>query len=218
MSTVTVLSGPERRRRWSGQKKARIVEESLRPGAAVTEVARRHDVHPNLLHYWRRQVRQAAGRKVSFLPVAISTEKKRAAAGGSIEIELGDGVRVRIDALFAIERDSNGSSPTERRRVRQERSKPLVETLASWLREQHAKVSPNGKTGKAIAYSLNAWEALCRFLDDGRLCMSNNAAERAMRPLATGRRNWTAAAINTAASGSVSGMNASLPPFCCATA
>jgi transposase len=52
-------------------------------------------------------------------------------------------------------------------------------------------VSPNGKTGKAIAYSLNAWEALCRFLDDGRLCMSNNAAERAMRPLATGRRNWT---------------------------
>ena len=97
----------------------------------------------------------------------------------------------RIDALFAIERDINGSSPTERRRVRQERSKPLVEALGSWLREQHAKVSPNGKTAKAIAYSLNAWEALCRFLDDGRLCMSNNAAERAMRPLATGRRNWT---------------------------
>ncbi len=47
------------------------------------------------------------------------------------------------------------------------------------------------KTGKAIAYSLNAWDALVRFLDDGRLCMSNNAAERAMRPVATGRRNWT---------------------------
>jgi transposase len=97
----------------------------------------------------------------------------------------------RIDALFAIEREINGLLPTERRRVRQERSKPLVEALGSWLREQHAMVSPNGKTGKAIAYSLNAWEALCRFLDDGRLCMSNNAAERAMRPLATGRRNWT---------------------------
>jgi transposase len=53
------------------------------------------------------------------------------------------------------------------------------------------KVSPNGKTGKAVAYSLNCWDALIRFLDDGRLCMSNNAAERAMRPLASGRRNWT---------------------------
>src|SRR5262249_55857111 len=97
----------------------------------------------------------------------------------------------RIDALFAIEREINGSLPTERRRVRQERSKPLVEALGSWLREQHAMVSPNGKTGKTIAYSLNAWKALCRSLDAGRLCMSNNAAERAMRPLATGRRNWT---------------------------
>ena len=97
----------------------------------------------------------------------------------------------RIDALFAIEREINGASPTERLRVRQERSKLLVEAFGHWLREQHAKVSPNGKTAKAIAYSLNAWEALGRFLDDGRLCMSNNAAERAMRPIATGRRNWT---------------------------
>ena len=97
----------------------------------------------------------------------------------------------RIDALFAIEREINGSSPQVRQRVRQERSKPLVDALGAWLREQHAKVSPNGKTGKAIAYSLNCWDALIRFLEDGRLCMSNNAAERAMRPLATGRRNWT---------------------------
>ena len=53
------------------------------------------------------------------------------------------------------------------------------------------RVSPGSKIGKAIAYSLNLWDALVRFLDDGRLCMSNNAAERAMRPVATGRRNWT---------------------------
>lgn len=97
----------------------------------------------------------------------------------------------RIDALFAIEREINGLAPVERQRLRQERSKPLAEALATWLREQYPKVSPNGKTAKAIAYSLNAWDALGRFLDDGRLCMSNNAAERAMRPLATGRRNWT---------------------------
>ena len=97
----------------------------------------------------------------------------------------------RIDALFAIEREINGLSSAERRHVRQQRSKPLVDALAAWLPDQYAKVSPNGKVGKAIAYSLNAWDALVRFLDDGRLCMSNNAAERAMRPIATGRRNWT---------------------------
>ena len=97
----------------------------------------------------------------------------------------------RIDALFAIEREINGLPPSERRCVRQDRSKPLVDALGAWLRGQHTRVSPNGKTAKAIAYSLNAWDALVRFLDDGRLCMSNNAAERAMRPVATGRRNWT---------------------------
>jgi transposase len=97
----------------------------------------------------------------------------------------------RIDALFAIEREINGAVPVERQRVRQERSKPLVDELGCWLREQYVRVSPNGKIGKAIAYSLNCWDALVRFLDDGRLCISNNAAERAMRPVATGRRNWT---------------------------
>ena len=70
-------------------------------------------------------------------------------------------------------------------------SKPLVDALAAWLPDQYAKVSPNGKVGKAIAYSLNAWDALVRFLDDGRLCMTNNAAERALRCIAVGRNNWT---------------------------
>jgi len=97
----------------------------------------------------------------------------------------------RIDALFAIEREINGKSAAERWKVRQERSRPLVEALGLWLREQHAKLSPSSKTGQAIAYSLNAWDALRRFLDDGRLCMSNNAAERALRCVAVGRRNWT---------------------------
>jgi hypothetical protein len=83
----------------------------------------------------------------------------------------------RIDALFSIEREINGSPPQERRHVRQERSKLLVEAFGRWLRKHYGKVSPNGKTGKAIAYSLNCWDALVRFLDDGRLCMSNNAAE-----------------------------------------
>jgi transposase len=97
----------------------------------------------------------------------------------------------RIDALFVIERDINGLPPQQRQSARRERSRPLVEELGTWLREQYAKLSPNSQVGKAIAYSLNCWPALMRFLDDGRLCISNNAAERALRGIAVGRRNWT---------------------------
>jgi transposase len=97
----------------------------------------------------------------------------------------------RIDALFAIEREINGVMPQERVRVRHERSRLLVIELESWLREQRARVSRNSDTGKAIDYSLKRWAALTRFLDDGRLCMSNNAAERELRTVAVGRRNWT---------------------------
>jgi transposase len=97
----------------------------------------------------------------------------------------------RIDALFAIEREINGLSPVERRKVRQERSRPRVEALGTWLRQQYARLSPNNQVAKAIAYSLNCWDGLVRFLDDGRLCMTNNAAERALRCIAVGRHNWT---------------------------
>lgn len=97
----------------------------------------------------------------------------------------------RIDALFAIECEINGKTPDERRTVRQARSKPLIEALETWLRERRAKLSSKNDTAKAIDYSLKRWRAFTRFLDDGRLCMSNNAAERAVRGIAVGRRNWT---------------------------
>ncbi len=97
----------------------------------------------------------------------------------------------RIDALFAIERGINGVTPLQRVRVRNEHSRPLVGELETWLRGQRAKLSSKNETAKAIDYSLKRWTALTRFLDDGRLCMSNNAAERALRGIAVGRRNWT---------------------------
>ena len=97
----------------------------------------------------------------------------------------------RIDALFAIEREINGLTPPQRVGVRTERSRPFVTVLESWLREQRARVSKNSDIGKAIDYSLKRWTALTRFLDDGRLCMTNNAAERELRAIAVGRRNWT---------------------------
>lgn len=75
--------------------------------------------------------------------------------------------------------------------MRQERSRPLIVELEAWLREQRAKLSSNNDTTKAINYCLSRWDAFSRFLDDGRLCMSNNAAERELRAVAVGRRNWT---------------------------
>ena len=97
----------------------------------------------------------------------------------------------RIDALFAIEREINGMKPQERVRVRNERSRPLVGALETWLRDRRAKLSGKSETAKAIDYSRKRWSAFIRFLDDGRLCMSNNAAERAVRCIAVGRKNWT---------------------------
>lgn len=97
MSSVTVLSGPERRRRWSRDQRARIVEESLRPGAIVVEVSRRHDVHPSLVHAWRREARRSTDSGLSFVPVTVAAEQKPVLAGCVIEIDLGKGVRVRVD-------------------------------------------------------------------------------------------------------------------------
>ena len=97
----------------------------------------------------------------------------------------------RIDELFAIERELNGKPAGERLAVREEWAKPLVIELETWLRIQHARVSRKSEIGKALAYALNHWTALTRFLGDGRICLSNNAAERALRGIAVGRRNWT---------------------------
>ena len=97
----------------------------------------------------------------------------------------------RIDELFAIEREINGRPPNERRAVRQECSKPLVGSYEKWLREERRKLSSKNPAAKAMDYSLKRWPAFARFLDDGRICMSNNAAERAVRGVAVGRKNWT---------------------------
>jgi transposase len=97
----------------------------------------------------------------------------------------------RIDELFAIEREINGQTPSQRLSVRRERSKPLVEGLERWMRSERRKLSAKNPLAKAMAYMLNHWQAFTRFLDDGRICMTNNAAERALRGIAVGRRNWT---------------------------
>ena len=96
----------------------------------------------------------------------------------------------RIDALFEIERGINGETPERRRAVRQELSAPLVANLEAWMREQRAKLSQRNDVAKAMDYMLKRWSAFTRFLDDGRICLSNNAAERALRGIALGRKSW----------------------------
>ena len=97
----------------------------------------------------------------------------------------------RIDALFAIEREINGQSKDDRRTVRQQRSRSLVDDLETWMRAERKKLSSKSPVAKAMDYTLKRWPAFTRFLDDGRICISNNAAERSVRGIAIGRRNWT---------------------------
>ncbi|WP_284945448.1 IS66 family transposase [Acidisoma cladoniae] len=116
--------------------------------------------------------RQAAGKKAIMLsPIAIEVVR-------------------RIDALFDIERPINGKTAEERRVVREELSRPLVDELRVYLREQRAKLSSAHDLAKAIDYILKRWDAFTLFLTDGRVCLSNNAAERALRGIALGRKSW----------------------------
>ena len=102
----------------------------------------------------------------------------------------------RIDALFAIERSINGASAERRRAVRQEVSAPLIADLAGWLRQERPRLSRGNDLAKAMDYILKRWPAFTRFLDDGRICLSNNAAERALRGIALGRKSWLFAGSN----------------------
>ena len=97
----------------------------------------------------------------------------------------------RIDELFTVEREIGGLSAEQRLAARRERSAPILAELEPWLRLQYERVSRKSETGKALAYTLKRWQALARFMTDGRICLSNNAAERALRGVAVGRHNWT---------------------------
>lgn len=106
--------------------------------------------------------RRAQGRKPAILsPIALEAVQ-------------------RIDALFDIERGINGLPAEQRLAVRQERSAPLVAALEAWMREERRKLSRHSDVAGAIDYMLRRWTAFTRFLEDGRICLTNNAAERAL--------------------------------------
>jgi len=96
----------------------------------------------------------------------------------------------RIAALYAIENEIRGRAPDERRQVRQARSRPLLDAMHDWLEASLAKLSKKSDTSAAIRYALALWGALVRFCDDGRIEIDNNIAERALRTVAIGRKNY----------------------------
>ena len=96
----------------------------------------------------------------------------------------------RIAALYKIEADIRGQVPEERRQQRQARAGPLLKDLHAWLSAMLGRVSAKSELAAAIGYSLTRWQALTRYLQDGRVEIDNNAAERALRGVSLGRKNY----------------------------
>jgi transposase len=95
----------------------------------------------------------------------------------------------RIGELYAIERTIRGRTAEERRAVRNAQSRPLVDAMKPWLEMELGRIPGRGGLAEAIRYALSRWPALCHFLDDGRIDLDNNPVERAIRPVALGRKN-----------------------------
>jgi transposase len=128
-----------------------------------------------------------------FFAMADLEENARRKAAGKQEIAISPiAVEIvrRIDALFEIERSINGESAEKRKAVRQALSASLVADLKAYMETQRAKLSRGHDLVRAMNYMLKRWMSFTRFLDDGRVCLSNNAAERALRGIALGRRSW----------------------------
>jgi len=96
----------------------------------------------------------------------------------------------RIAELYAVEKEIRGLPAQERREIRNQRSRPLLESFQQWLEETLGKLSRKSDTALAVRYALGRWKALLRYCDDGALEIDNNAAERALRVVALGRKNF----------------------------
>jgi transposase len=129
----------------------------------------------------------AHGRRYFFELADIAKNARRGRAATAISPIALEAVK-RIDALFDIEREINGLGAEDRLRVRQERSKPLLAELELWLRDQRSRLSRSSQVAKPIDYMLKRRDDFARFIGDGRICLTNNAAERALRGLALGRK------------------------------
>jgi transposase len=117
---------------------------------------------------------------------ANARRRKGAAAISPVALE----AVKRIAALFDLERPINGLAADERLRVRQMDGAPLVTALEAWLRQERSRLSRAASVAQPIDYMLKRWDDFARFPDDGRICITNNAAERALRGFALERKSW----------------------------
>jgi transposase len=131
----------------------------------------------------------AHARRQFFELADIAANARRGRSAAAISPIALEAVK-RIDGLFDIERGINGQSAEERLRVRRKQSAPLVAALEAWLREQRSRLSNSSAVAGPIDYMLRRWDRFIRFIDDGRICLTNNAAERALRGFALGRKSW----------------------------
>ena len=120
---------------------------------------------------------------------AAARRKSKGAKAAAVSPLALEAVR-RIDALFAVERDINGLDAETRLTVRREKSASLAAELEAWMREQRARLSRHSAVAKAMDYMLKRWDAFAAFLHDGRICLTNNTAERSLRGIALGRKSW----------------------------
>jgi transposase len=128
-------------------------------------------------------------RRKFFVLADIAANAKRGKNAAPISPMALEAVK-RIDALFDIERDINGLAAGQRLDRRRRDSLPLVDDLQAWLQTERAKLSRSSPVAEAIDYMLKRWDGFTSFLDDGRICLTNNAAERALRGFALGRKSW----------------------------
>jgi transposase len=108
----------------------------------------------------------------------------------------GEAIR-QIAALYGVESEARGLPPDQRKAIRITKSKPLVDTFHAWLEQQLARIPKGGDLAVAIRYALSRFTALSRYLNDGTLEIDHNIAERAIRGLAVGRKNWLFAGSDT---------------------
>ena len=131
----------------------------------------------------------AHARRQFFELADIAANARRGKNAGAISPVALEAVP-RIDVLFDIERGINGLAADERLRIRKQQSAPVLDELESWLYEQRSRMSRSASVAEPIDYMLKRWNRFTRFIEDGSICLTNNAAERALRGFALGRKSW----------------------------
>jgi transposase len=164
--------------RYSPDRRGERPKEHLKPFTGILQA----DAYAGFGHLYGERIREAAcwahARRAFY---ELHEANQSPVAAEALE---------RIGALYVIEAEIRGRPPDERAKIRQARAGPLLESLREWLREILGRVSKKSELGKAVSYILSRWTALTRYRDDGRIEIDNNAAERALRAVALGRKNY----------------------------